>query len=102
MKHYRDSNNKVARVRVTLDMLPKGVQRAGRDKQLDVLKKILKRACNLYGIPHELKERQFYIKPGEKKRKAERLKKAVARGEIQDRQQKELEYEPKYFDEYNY
>lgn len=82
MKHFRDNGDKVALVRISVDMLPKSVQRAGRDKQFDIMKKIFKRACENYGIPHELKEREYYVKPGEKKRKAKRLKKAVARGEI--------------------
>jgi len=99
MKHRRDNGSgRIARVRVSFDMLPKGVQRAGRDKQLDVMKKIFKRACNSYGIFHEMKEREHYVKPGEKKRKAERLKKAAARGEIKDH--KDYDREPRFFDEY--
>ncbi len=101
MKHVRDNGGKVARVRVSFDMLPKAVQRAGREKQLEVMKKMFKRACNSYGLFHEMKEREYYVKPGEKRRKALRLAKAAARGEIQDRSQKE-EREPRYFDEYNY
>ncbi len=100
MKHRRDNGGKVARVRVTFDMLPKAVQRAGRDKQLEVMKKIFKRACNSYGLFHEMKEREHYIKPGEKRRKAERMKKAAARGEIRDRY-RDHDKEPRYFDEYN-
>ena len=100
MKHYKDNGGKTARVRVSLDMLPKAVQRAGRDKQLEVLKKIFKRACSAYGLFHEMKEREHYVKPGEKRRKADRLKKAAARGEIQDR--RDYDREPRYFDEYNY
>lgn len=100
MKHYREnSSGKSARVRVSFDMLPKAVQRSGRDKQLDVLKKMFKRACNTYGIPREIKEREFYVKPGEKRRKEERYKKAVARGEIQDH--RDYDREPRYFDEFN-
>ena len=100
MKHCRDNGcGRVARVRVTVDMLPKAVQRSGRDKQLEVLKKMFKRACNNYGIGPEMKEREYYIKPGEKRRSAERLKKAVARGEIKEHNKEEKE--PRYFDEFN-
>lgn len=99
MKHYNESNGKAARVRVTFDMLPKAIQRAGRDKQLDFFKKMFKRACNAYGIPKELKEREFYVKPGEKRRKEERYKKAVARGEIKDT--RNYDKDVRYFDEFN-
>lgn len=102
MKHYREnSTSKTARVRVSLDMLPKAVQRSGKDKQLDVLKKMFKRACGAYGILREIKEREFYVKPGEKKRKEAKYKKAVARGEIQE-QQNFYEKDTKYFDEFNF
>jgi ribosomal protein S21 len=101
MKHRRDNGTgKVARIRVSFDMLPKAIQRAGRDKQLEVMKKMFKRACDKYGIFPEMKEREHYIKPGEKKRKAERLKRAVARGEITD-SYKDRE-ETKSFDEFNF
>lgn len=101
MKHYKDSNvGGVARVRVTFDMLPKAVQRSGRDKQLDVLKKMFKRACNAYGIPRELKERAHYVKPGEKRRKEEKYKKAVARGEIVE--QRDYEKESRNFDDFSF
>jgi ribosomal protein S21 len=100
MKHQRDNGcGGVARVRVSFDMLPKGVQRSGRDKQLDVLKRMFKKACVYYGIPREIKEREYYVKPGEKRRKEEKYKKAVARGEICDT--RDYDKEQKYLDDLN-
>jgi len=98
MKHRRDDGRKMARVRVSLDMFPKNVQRANKDKQLDILKKAFKRACGSFGLFQELKEREFYIKPGEKRRKAKMLKKAIARGEIKEFSQND----DKDFEEYVY
>lgn len=102
MKNHGDRIGGKALVRVSLDMLPKAVQRSGREKQFEVLKKMFKRACSNYGIPKELKEREYYVKPGEKRRKAAKLKKAAARGELRDQTQKDFDRDTKYFDEYNY
>lgn len=100
MKHCRENGSKVGHVRVTPDMLPRSVQRAGRDKQNEVMRKLFKRLCNLNKLPLEMKERQYYIKPGEKRRKAAKLKKAAARGELKE-MQKDYDKE-RSFDDYNF
>jgi ribosomal protein S21 len=101
MKHRRENGvGRVGSVRITFEMLPKSVQRAGKDKQLEVFKRMFKRACTQSGLLRELREREYYVKPGEKKRRAKLLKKAAARGEIQ--QVEDYDKEPRYFDEYNY
>jgi ribosomal protein S21 len=99
MKHRRDNGQKIGRIRVTVDMLPKGVQRAHGSKQIEVMKRMFKRACQNYGLFHEMKEREFFISSGEKRRRAEKQKRANARGE--GREQQREEREPKYFEDYN-
>jgi ribosomal protein S21 len=96
MKHCRDNGQKHANARVSVDMLPKGVQRAHRDKQLDVLKRMFKRVCVKIGLLHEMKEREYYIKPGEKRRRAERQKKANAREQRDQQNLCEFDQEPKF------
>lgn len=97
MKHYRENGQKSANIRITLDMLPKAVQRAHKDKQLEVLKRMFKRACNLSGLFREMKDREHYVKPGEKRRRAEKQRKANARGE--GRPEPDFDQQHK-FDEY--
>lgn len=96
MKHYRENGQKNANVRITLDMLPRGVQRAPLGKQMDVLKRMFKRACDSCGLQREMKERKHFIKPGEKRRRAEWLRKLNAGKE----EQQQPERRP--FDEYNF
>lgn len=102
MKHRNDNGMKVARARVTFEQLPKGVQRADRMKQIHVMYRMLKKVCNVAGIFREMKEREHYVKPGEKRRKAKRLAKAIARGEVKEKKDKEQDREPRPFDEYTY
>jgi ribosomal protein S21 len=85
MKHRSVSGQKCANVRVSFDMLPRGVQRGDRIKQVQIMYRMLKKQCNIAGVVREMNEHEYYVKPGEKKRKARLLAQAVARGEVKDK-----------------
>lgn len=58
-----------ANVRVEARRLPPNASKAERDKSLSQLLRIFKRACNEYGIMHELKERESFVRKTDIKRR---------------------------------
>jgi ribosomal protein S21 len=104
MKHRQSNGQKTSRARITFDMLPKGVQRADRYKQVQVMYRMLKKLVNTSGLKREIDEHEYYVKPGEKKRKARLLAKAIARGEIKEKEvdTKEKDIEQRGYEEYSY
>lgn len=69
----------VARVRVEARRLPMNPTRQEREKSLGILLRIFKRACNEYGIPHILKEKQSFIRKTDKNRRKRMMKKLAAK-----------------------
>jgi ribosomal protein S21 len=62
-------------VRVEAKRLPPNASRNDRDRSLQTLLKILKRACNEYGIPNILKEKEFFQRPCDIRRRKREAKK---------------------------
>ncbi len=63
-----------ANVRVEARRLPPNASRADRDRSLMQLLRIFKRACNEYGIMHELKEREYFVRKTDIKRRKKQMK----------------------------
>lgn len=62
-----------ANVRIEAKRLPNATK-ADRDRSLAQMLRILKRACNEYGVMHSLKEHEFFIRKTDKKRRKKMLK----------------------------
>ena len=58
-----------ARVRVEVTDLPASVQRGPREKVNVALVRAFKRACQDYGISHMMKEHEYYMSKGQKRRR---------------------------------
>lgn len=101
MKHHSSSGQKSPNARVSFDMLPRGVQRADRIKQVQVMYRMLKKQCNIAGVFRAMNEKEYYVKPGEKRRKAKRLAKAIARGDVKEKT-RDQSRDQRSFDDYTY
>lgn len=75
------------RVRVEAKRLPPNATRQEREKSAQQLLRVFKRACNEYGVMHMYKEHEFYIRPGDKKRRAK-----AARKNLQIEKNEEFSY----------
>lgn len=103
MKHRNSNGQKASHARITFEMLPKSVQRGDKMKQVNIMYRMLKRLVNTSGLKKEFDEHEYYIKPGEKRRKARKYAKAVARGEIKEKEDKDKENDQRGgYEEYSY
>lgn len=62
--------------------MPPNASRSERDKCLTQMLRILKRKCSDYGIPHSLKEHQFFVRACDKRRRKAERRKMAARQEL--------------------
>jgi len=63
-----------ANVRVEAKRLPSNASKAERDKALTTLLRILKRACNEYGVSASLKEREFFVRKCDIRRRKRQMR----------------------------
>lgn len=77
------------RVRVEMKKLPLNASRQDRERSLSILLRILKRACNDYGIPHSLKEHEFFQRKCDLRRRKKQQARLMARlgGNLENQQE---------------
>lgn len=57
------------RVKVSIDDLSPSAQRQSKDKVLMILQRMFKKACQDYGLMQQIKEKEFFVGKGEKRRR---------------------------------
>lgn len=80
-----------ARVRVEAKRLPSTASRRERDDNLQRLLKIFKRACEDYGIPAMMKEKESFVRECDKRRWKRVAKLEAARNELSEKERDENE-----------
>jgi len=86
--------NKV-RVRVEAKRLPMNASRQERDIHIQRLLRVLKRACNEYGVQQSLKEHEFYQRPCDIRRRKKALRLMAARQEFTEKETEGYEQLPR-------
>jgi ribosomal protein S21 len=82
------------RVRVSYDDLTPSALRQSKDKICVILLRMLKKACQEYGVQQIYKEKEFFVSNGEKRRRRKLRKKlAILKGTTEQPQNNNTRYD---------